>query len=133
MNDPSQDPRFKLMSAQEILRRYSNGERNFVGIEIPEGDSLRGADLSGANFKNSWLSIVDFRDAILRDVCFDNTNVKISDFRGADLTGASFREALLCGSCFTKAKLEDVAIEGATWYGGPVRDIRELENLVDLG
>ena len=111
--------------------RYNNGERDFSGIELREGDSLRGVDLSGAIFKNSWLSMLDFRDAILRGVCFEATNVKLSDFRGADLTGASFRGALLCGAFFKSAKLADVEVQGATWYGCDVQDIRELENLMD--
>jgi uncharacterized protein YjbI with pentapeptide repeats len=119
------------MSSQEVTNRYSHGERDFIGIEVPEGDSFRGVNLSGANFKNSWISIVDFRNAILRGVCFDYTNVKLSDFRHADLTGASFRGAFLCGAFFKSAKLENVEVKGATWYGGQVLDIRELENLMD--
>jgi uncharacterized protein YjbI with pentapeptide repeats len=119
------------MSSLEVLKRYSEGERSFTGIEVPEGDSFSRVDLSDANFDNSWLSLVDFREAILRNVCFDDTNVKISDFRGADLTGASFRNALLCGAHFKSAKLDNVSVRGATWYGCAIDDIREIENLMD--
>jgi uncharacterized protein YjbI with pentapeptide repeats len=75
------------------------------------------------------LSDVDFRSADLGKVLFDETNVKISDFRDADLRGASFRGAALCGARFAGAKLDDVCIEGASWYGATVTDIRVLAEL----
>jgi uncharacterized protein YjbI with pentapeptide repeats len=114
-------------SAEEILRRYQSGERNFEGSDLPDESCLRGASLAGANFSRSWLSWVDFRGADLRGVCFDQCNVKVSDFRGADLTGASFREAMLCGALFDRStKLDDVAVVGAEFYGSQVDDIRTL-------
>ena len=117
----------RTTDVNEILRRYQAGDRDFQGANVPEDTSLRGVNLAGANFSESWLSCVDFKDADLRGVCFDACNVKCSDFRGADLSGASFRGALVCGALIDgRTKLDHVATEGATYYGAPVDDLRKL-------
>ena len=116
-------------TAEQILERYAKGERNFERVDVPEGSSFQGADLSGASFKTSWVSGIDFREAKLRGVCFDECNVKVSDFRGADLTDATFRNALLCGASFSTAKVDNVIVAGATWYGCAITDIHEIQKL----
>jgi uncharacterized protein YjbI with pentapeptide repeats len=116
-------------SPLEIIQKYQVGQREFDNIELPNDVSLRGTILSGASFRNSWLSGVDFRDADLRMVCFDGSNVKVSDFRGADFRGASFRGAAVCGARFGDAKLDEVSAEGASWYGITIRSIDEIANL----
>ena len=116
-------------SAEEVLRRYSDGERFFQGTDLPEGASFQKADLSRADFSDSWMSGVDFRSANLQNVRFDKSNVKCSDFRNGDLTGASFRGALLYGATFAEAKLDNVCTEDATWYGATVTDIRVLAKI----
>ena len=116
-------------SAGELLSRYANGERHFRAAGLPGGSTLNGAVLTGSDFNNSWLSVVDFRSADLPKVLFDETNVKISDFRDADLHGTSFRDAALCRAMFAKAKLDNVRPEGASWYGATVTDTRVLAEL----
>ena len=115
-------------TAEEIVARYQAGERNFARTELPEDSCLRGANLAGANFKNSWLSCVDFREADLRGTLFEECNVKVSDFRRADLRGASFRGSTLCGVLLKDARLDAVLIDGATYYGGAVDDIQFLKD-----
>jgi uncharacterized protein YjbI with pentapeptide repeats len=109
-------------SVEEVLSRYSQGERFFQHTDLDDGASFQKADLSGSDFSNSWLSCADFRSANLRNVRFDDSNAKVTDFRDADLTGASFRGAGLCGASFAGAKLENVITVGATWYGCEVAD-----------
>jgi len=116
-------------SASEVLSRYDCGERYFQGTDRPGGSSFNGAVAAGSDFKNSFLSDNEFRSPDLRDVCFDETNVKVSDFRGADFGGASFRGAALWGARFAGAKLDDVYPEDATWYGRKVTGIRGLAEL----
>ncbi|NES70299.1 MAG: pentapeptide repeat-containing protein, partial [Okeania sp. SIO2D1] len=46
-----------IKDAKQIREDYTNGNRNFIAIELPEVD-LSGINLSGADFSNS-----DFSDA----------------------------------------------------------------------
>lgn len=117
------------MTTDEFLLRYETGQRIFEYMELPEQASLRGAVLAGVTFRNSWVSWIDFREADLRGASFIDSNVKISDFRRADLRGASFRGCLVCGSVWKGAKLDNVVVEDTTYYGAPVKNMRDLEFL----
>ncbi|NER04091.1 MAG: hypothetical protein F6K17_16480, partial [Okeania sp. SIO3C4] len=64
--EESQEP---VVSAEEFLRRYSEGELDFTGI------NLSGADLSGKSFSGSKL------------------NLSNANFNAANLSGASFESA----------------------------------------
>jgi uncharacterized protein YjbI with pentapeptide repeats len=118
-----------LMTAEQVLKAYGQGRREFRRIEIAEESSLRNANLSGVDFTNSFLSLIDFRDARLQNVCFDSCNVKISDFSGADLTGASFRGTAICSACFKNATLDRMIVEDADWYGCKINGVEQLLEL----
>lgn len=62
----------------------------------------------------------------MRNVCFDNANVKVSDFRGSDLTGASFRGSAICSALFNNAKMDGVVVEKADWYGFRVDSVETM-------
>lgn len=100
-------------TSDEILRWYAEGRRDFRGACLEDFSSLRGARLQGANFTGGFLSAIDFQNADLRDVRFDNSNVKTSDFRGANLSGASFRGALICSIYLAGADVTDACFDGA--------------------
>jgi uncharacterized protein YjbI with pentapeptide repeats len=117
---------YTTRTAEEILARYRSGERDFRRTELPEGSSFAGSVLAGSNFKDSWLFGTDFNAADLRDICFDQSNVKCCDFRGADLRGANIRESVVCGSNFEGAYVDNVCTEGTTWYGANVTDVHVL-------
>ena len=90
-------------SATEMLSPYDSGERYFQGTDLPGGSSFNGAVVAGSDFKNSFLSDIESRSADLRDLCFNETNVKVFAFRGADFGGASFHRGSavwhdVCGS-----------------------------------
>jgi uncharacterized protein YjbI with pentapeptide repeats len=108
-------------SAAELLRRYAAGERQFPHADLPEGSSLRGANLAGVAFAQAWLSGVDFTGADLRRVRFADCNVKCSDFGGADLRGASFPGTHVEAADFAGANLEGADFAGARAYGGAFR------------
>jgi hypothetical protein len=59
------------MKAEEILRRYAAGERNFCNADL-RGANFRGQDLSGADFSKADIRLADFRNATLRDANFTN-------------------------------------------------------------
>ena len=114
------------MTVEQVVDLYRRGQRDFQRIDVPEESSFHGVDLSGANFRNSFLSCIDFREARLQNVCFDDTNVKVSDFRGSDLTGASFRGTAICSAKFRGAKMNGVIVENADWYGFKVNSVEKM-------
>lgn len=122
----SSAPQRITRTAEDILARYSSGERDFQRTDLPEGSSFAGSVLAGSNFEDSWLSETDFSRADLRNTCFDESNVKCCDFRGADLRGTTIRESVICGSNFEGAQVDEVRTEGTTWYGANVSDLHVL-------
>ncbi|WP_293061062.1 pentapeptide repeat-containing protein [Okeania sp. SIO2B3] len=77
--------RRKIMDANELLQRYSAGERNFTGI------NLKGANISGSN---------PMEDIFVFDVDLSEINLS-----GSDLTGAILAGANLSGANFSNANL----------------------------
>jgi hypothetical protein len=109
-------------SAEELLRRYSEGERFFPEADIPEDSSLRDAVLRGAIFKDAWLSCVDLRGADLRECRFEGGNAKCSDFRDADLRGAVFIGTHVEATVWDGANVEGADFTEAFAYGSPIGD-----------
>ena len=106
------------MEAEELLRRYAAGERDFTGIQISRCD-LRDVDLSGANFtKASFKGRVDLSGANLSGANFTKAYLGGVDFRGTNLSGANCRDAYLSGTeleevNFTRANLVNAVFAGA--------------------
>ncbi|GGA28430.1 pentapeptide repeat-containing protein [Okeania sp. KiyG1] len=84
--EESQEP---VVSAEEFLRRYSEGERDFTGI------NLSGVDLSGKSFSDSKL------------------NLSNANFNGANLSGADLRDLNLTGAKFQSANLSEIKLYSA--------------------
>ena len=61
------------MKAHEVLKRYTDGRRDFSGENLTAGQSFKGKDLSGANFSESDI----------RGTNFTNTKLTGANFRGA--------------------------------------------------
>lgn len=81
------------ITVEELLRRYTAGERDFTNIVIDDWrkEMPSGVDLSGINFEGSSLS-VNFKGAILRGAnfrytCLGDGNWEDTDFSGSDFTG----------------------------------------------
>ena len=82
-------------SKEELLHRYSLGERHFPGTDLDGVDFSR-VTLDGASFgRFSWFFDASFDGASLRGTSFRECNVKCASFRDADLTGASFELAAI--------------------------------------
>lgn len=103
-------------SAEELLRRYAEGERYFAESEL---DHLildfQNALLEGANFRGSFIT-ADFRGASLKQASFASANIKTCDFRNADLEGADFSGAAVEATQFEGANLKGARFEDATCY-----------------
>jgi len=104
------------ITADEFLRRYAEGERDFFGIKLTntdlsrqiitgailgEGD-LSGTDFSanvrGCNFSGSQLVGCRFDRADLTQVCFSDADLRNASFVGAKLMRADLSEANLNGA-----------------------------------
>ena len=93
------------MKAQELLKRYADGRRDFRGKNL-QGLSFEGKDLSGADFSEA--------------------NIRGTNFSRANLTGAKFVEAqaglpmqsviILLISCFLLSVMSGVFASSATTY-----------------
>ncbi len=71
------EPTAPPLTAQQLQRRYRQGDRHFVGVNL-RGESLRGLNLRGINLSQADLSHTDLRG---------------TDFTGANLAGADLVEA----------------------------------------
>lgn len=88
------------IDGEELLRRYSNGERVFVEVCLADGSVLESANLQGATFEDGFFTDVDARGANRRGATFRNKNLKCTDFRRADLTDAVFENVLIEHAAF---------------------------------
>ena len=84
-----------MNKANEILRDYANGERNFQSYKNIRGENFQRQNLSKANFRGCDLSGANFCQAILED----------TDFSGCDLSGANFSKATLTKANFSRGNL----------------------------
>ncbi len=82
----------KKMTAQELCNSYAAGHRDFSNI-ILKNQSLRDADLRGANFSGANLKQTNFKRAKLQDTNFSRAKLQVVDFSRANLTAANFSQA----------------------------------------
>jgi uncharacterized protein YjbI with pentapeptide repeats len=104
-------------SIEELLARYGIGERYFEETDLPDGSSLVGATLAGANLRRSFMFNADFSGADLRGAIIEFCNIKCSRFSGANLEGASLRHCAVESTVWEGANLEGVSFEGCGAYG----------------
>lgn len=96
-----------ITETQELLRRYTWGERYFQNSDLRQanlaGISLRKANLIGANLSKANLRYAQLQEA----------NLSLADLRGADLTGANLQQAKLMGAKLNQAKISETNFQGA--------------------
>ena len=104
-------------SIPELLDRYKNGERYFVGCHFDDQIyDLKDLNLEGINLSKSFI-LADFRGANLKYATFYQANVKCCDFRNANLTNASFEDSAIDAALFKGANFENTNFENAGVYG----------------
>jgi uncharacterized protein YjbI with pentapeptide repeats len=87
------------MSVQELLGKYTAGERDFSGVNLTEANLSR-AHLCRANFSRAILSIANLSGSNLNGV-----NLSYAKLNVARLSGASLIEAKLNGALLNVANL----------------------------
>ncbi|MEB3279629.1 MAG: pentapeptide repeat-containing protein [Lyngbya sp.] len=130
--EESQEP---PVTAEEFLRRYNEGERDFTGINLAGVDlsstgeslgsdvNLSKANLRGANLRYMHLGKINLTGANLREsdlsgaylvkTKLDRVNLKNADLSKADLREASFKNAKLNNVNMSEANISDADLSGA--------------------
>jgi uncharacterized protein YjbI with pentapeptide repeats len=130
-----------VMDAEELVRRYAAGERDFAGVDLsrayltidpngeygePLGHDLGGINLSGASLYRARLTACNLSNANLSgaDLRADLTLVNLTgaNLTGADLSDAYLNEAILVGANLTRAKLLNTEMSGADLTDANLRD-----------
>ncbi len=115
-------------SADDILSRYGQGQREFVRSELKgirwQGHNLSGADFNGSNFAGAQLQQANFSQgnlsnaqmakAQLSEAQLVRTWIKRADLQGAQLQGADLREAQLKQACLAYAQMEGADLKKAS-------------------
>jgi hypothetical protein len=107
--DVLRECRFPKMTADELLRRYAAGERDFRRVSL-RGEILSWADLSGADLSGADLSGANLNWANLYRV-----NLTGADLSGADLAWAKLNKASLRGANLSEANFSGASLDGADW------------------
>ncbi len=84
------------MKAQEVLRRYKEGNRNFRGANL-RGQSFKGQDLSGADFSEADIRSANFTNAKLRDTNFTQAKAGLQRRWAIGLVLVSWFMAIIFG------------------------------------
>ncbi len=92
------------ITAEELLARYADGERNFAGIELIQSE---GVPLD---------SSIDLEGAILRDINLHGAYLRQADLCRADLTGADLFGVSLEGAWLKRAIVRDANLYSANLH-----------------
>ena len=102
------------MTAEELLRRYAAGERDFVGIKLKNID-LRSIDLSGSNFTNARITNVIFNGVNLSKAILIGTQIDSTNFILNTIEGANLSQSDMFGVFIEKTNLKRCKIEGSSF------------------
>lgn len=117
-----------VISAEEFLQRYEEGERDFTGINLTGVDlsgktldsnvSLSQANLSSANLANAKLTGVNLIGANLQGASLKSTNLQSADLIEVNLSGANLTKAILYSARliqanFSQANLSEAKLDQA--------------------
>ncbi len=113
----------KKKTAEDIIRQYKSGYREFKGVTVdPPGNfaktrlvgiNFEGANLTGSNFERAILQRANFSAANMRGVNLKGANLSKANLKGADLRGAIMRSVDLSGVDLRWANLEGLELTGS--------------------
>ena len=92
------------MEAEELLRRYDAGERDFPKT------NLFGVNLSGAHFEGSCIYDGIFIESNLSGAGFFESNLRGSIFYKANLNNTIMSDSTFHGANFTRATIHNAKI-----------------------
>lgn len=100
------------MDKDDFLQRYSEGERDFSGVDLPQA-KLSQADLPGINLSGANLHGVDLKEADLQDSDLSWANLQNANLSGASLFNADLSYAKLINANLCGANLENAYLASA--------------------
>ncbi len=116
-----------INNIKELIEAYNNGQRAFFDVDIETQESLEGIDLSNSSFENCFF-FIDFSQSILKNVSFNQCNLKGCDFKYADLTNSSITNCSVEGLSLKNALLKHFNFDNNYCYSG----IAGKDDLVDF-
>ena len=99
------------MTAEELLKRYTEGERDFSGVNL-SGINLRGVTLTEVNLSGANLHSTDLSGADLRDAYLSEANLNEANLSGTDLSNADLSNAKLKGTDLSETILHNADLTG---------------------
>ncbi|MGD2183802.1 pentapeptide repeat-containing protein [Lusitaniella coriacea] len=114
------------MDLEELLYRYTAGERDFSQVDLRRTD-LRGASLSETNFFQAYLDEANLNGADLRRANFNGAYLRGANLNEANLRGANLRGASLWETFLVEANLRGAYLNDANLWGANLREA----NLID--
>lgn len=112
------------MDIQELLDRYSTGERDFSSIKllkhlkVPRGQDLSGIILRGCKLHEVDLSEVILVNADLSAITCSHVSFRNANLRSANISAATFwEETDLSGADLSFANLRKLTVEDAIFQG----------------
>lgn len=109
-------------SAEELLRRYAAGERDFFGAHLT-GAHLAGVSLIGGHLPNANLREANLQDAQLAGAYLAAANLTGANLQDARLNGARLNGAHLEGANLSGANLEGTNLTEANLTGANVQRV----------
>ena len=86
------------MTAEELLKRYAAGERDFTGVDLNEvnlsGTDLSDINLTNANLIDANLTETSLSNANLTDVSLTNAILSGTSLAGVNLTNVDLRSTI---------------------------------------
>jgi uncharacterized protein YjbI with pentapeptide repeats len=113
------------MNAEEFLKRYEEGERNFSGADL-RGAKLGHAVFQDVDLSNSNLENVDLSWSELGSVDFSGSNLRNIYLEGAQWYRLRIREADMSG-----ARLDHTNIENCDLTASTFNSIRAFQSCMD--
>jgi len=101
------------MNAEEILKQYATGERNFTAVNLTEVN-LSGANLSKANLSRANLSVANLSGSNFSEANLSKAKLNVTKLSGANLSKANLGEAILNVANLTLADLSRAELRQAS-------------------
>ncbi|MDX2239826.1 MAG: pentapeptide repeat-containing protein [Leptolyngbyaceae cyanobacterium bins.302] len=101
------------MNAEELLKKYATGERNFAAAKLCE-ENLSGVNLSKANLCGANLSVANLCGTNLSEADLSKTKLNVAKLSGANLSKANLSEANLNVANLTLADLSHADLRQAS-------------------
>ena len=113
VEDESEECLEPVVSVEDFWLRYTEGERDFTGINLAGADLSGKSITSGVNLSNANLNKANFRSVNWHSVNLSGANLKKADMRDARFDGTNFSAANLCGVNLSNASLSSANLNQA--------------------